>query len=401
MAGFSNPFRPGAGHTPPYLAGRQTEREEFLRLLGQSTVLENMVLTGLRGVGKTVLLDSLKPLATSCGWMWVGADLSESASLGEDNLAIRLCADLSVITSNVVVSREEVRRAGFGTEREKIERTLGYQSLIAAYKRIPGLSLDKIKGVLELAWSALSSMRNVRGIIFAYDEAQNLADRSAKEQYPLSLLLDSFQSLQRKGIPLMLVLTGLPTLFPKLVEARTFSERMFRVVFLNSLSESESEEAVRRPIEAAECPLHLDDRSVKTIVKMSGGYPYFIQFICREVYDAFIQRVDRGEKALVPIAAIEQKLDTDFFSGRWARATDRQRALLFVISRLENCDEEFTVQEVVEESRRFLVKPFGGSHVNQMLVALASQGLVYKNRHGRYSFSVPLLGQFIRRQMQE
>ena len=401
MAGFSNPFRPGAGHTPPYLAGRQPEREEFLRLLGQSTVLENMVLTGLRGVGKTVLLDSLKPLATSCGWMWVGADLSESASLGEDNLAIRLCADLSVITSNVVVSREEVRRAGFGTEREKIERTLGYQSLIATYKRIPGLSLDKIKGVLELAWSALSSMRNVRGIIFAYDEAQNLADRSAKEQYPLSLLLDSFQSLQRKGIPLMLVLTGLPTLFPKLVEARTFSERMFRVVFLNSLSESESEEAVRRPIEAAECPLHLDDRSVKTIVKMSGGYPYFIQFICREVYDAFIQRVDRGEKALVPIAAIEQKLDTDFFSGRWARATDRQRALLFVISRLENCDEEFTVQEVVEESRRFLDKPFGGSHVNQMLVALASQGLVYKNRHGRYSFSVPLLGQFIRRQMQE
>ena len=401
MAGFSNPFRPGAGHTPPYLAGRQTEREEFLRLLGQSTVLENMVLTGLRGVGKTVLLDSLKPLATSCGWMWVGADLSESASLGEDNLAIRLCADLSVITSNVVVSREEVRRAGFGTEREKIERTLGYQSLIATYKRIPGLSLDKIKGVLELAWSALSSMRNVRGIIFAYDEAQNLADRSAKEQYPLSLLLDSFQSLQRKGIPLMLVLTGLPTLFPKLVEARTFSERMFRVVFLNSLSESESEEAVCRPIEAAECPLHLDDRSVKTIVKMSGGYPYFIQFICREVYDAFIQRVDRGEKALVPIAAIEQKLDTDFFSGRWARATDRQRALLFVISRLENCDEEFTVQEVVEESRRFLDKPFGGSHVNQMLVALASQGLVYKNRHGRYSFSVPLLGQFIRRQMQE
>ena len=79
MAGLSNPFRPGAGHTPPYLAGRQTEREEFLRLLDQSTVLENMVLTGLRGVGKTVLLDSLKPLATSRGWIWVGADLSESA----------------------------------------------------------------------------------------------------------------------------------------------------------------------------------------------------------------------------------------------------------------------------------------------------------------------------------
>ena len=400
MTGFSNPFRPGAGHTPPYLAGRQTEREEFLRLLDQSTVLENMILTGLRGVGKTVLLDSLKPLATSRGWIWVGADLSESASLSEANLAIRLFADLSPVTSNVVVSTEEVRAAGFAAETQEIERTLGFQSLIDAYSSIPGLSLDKIKGVLEIAWNALSSIQRVRGVIFAYDEAQNLSDRAAKEQYPLSLLLDSFQSLQRKGFPMMLVLTGLPTLFPKLVEARTFSERMFRVVFLNRLSESESEEAVRRPIDDAECPLRLDDRSVRAIVKMSGGYPYFIQFICREVYDAFIQRHDRGEEAYVPVAEIQQKLDVDFFSGRWARATDRQRALLAVISRLGSCEEEFTVQEVVEESKRYLDRPFSGSHVNQMLVALVSQGLIYKNRHGKYSFSVPLLGEFIRRQMQ-
>jgi len=401
MAGFSNPFRPGAGHRPPYLAGRQTERQEFLRLLKQETVLENMVLTGLRGVGKTVLLDSLKPLATSRGWIWVGADLSESVCLSESNLAIRICTDLALVTSNVIVTTEEVKRVGFVSEREKIERTLGFQDLIDAYEKIPGLSLDKIKGVLEIGWRAITSMPKVRGIIFAYDEAQNLLDRSAKEQYPLSLLLDSFQSLQRKGFPMMLVLAGLPTLFPKLVEARTFSERMFRVVFLQSLSESESEEAVRRPIDDAECPLRIDDSSVRMIVKMSGGYPYFIQFICREVYDAFIQRYDQGARASVPVAEIQQKLDTDFFSGRWARATDRQRELLFVISCLENCEEEFTVQELVEESRRSLEKPFGGSHVNQMLVALASQGLVYKNRHGKYSFSVPLLGKFIRRHMRD
>ena len=401
MAEFSNPFRPGAGHTPPYLAGRQTEREEFLRLLDQSTVLENMILTGLRGVGKTVLLDSLKPLATSRGWIWVGADLSESASLSEANLAVRLFADLSPVTSNIVVSTEEVRAAGFTAETQEIERTLGFQCLMDTYSSIPGLSLDKIKAVLEIAWDALSRIQDVRGVIFAYDEAQNLSDRAAKEQYPLSLLLDSFQSLQRKGFPMMLVLSGLPTLFPKLVEARTFSERMFRVIFLNRLSESESEEAVRRPIDDAECPLKLDNRSVRTIVKMSGGYPYFIQFICREVYDSFIQRHDRGEAASVPIAEIQQKLDVDFFSGRWARATDRQRALLAVISRLENCEEEFTVQKVVEESKRFLDRPFSASHVNQMFVALMSQGLIYKNRHGKYSFSVPLLGEFIQRQIQE
>ena len=397
MEEFTNPFRPGAGHTPPYLAGREAERTEFQRLLGQTIILENMVLTGLRGVGKTVLLDSFRPLAIERGWLWVGTDLSESTSVSEDNMAIRLWTDLSPITSGVVIRTEKVLNVGFEAGTREVQHTLGYEALVGLYHRIPGLALDKIKGVLEVAWSVLSEAPQVRGIIFAYDEAQNLSDQSAKEQYPLSVLLDCFQSLQKKGLPLMLVLTGLPTLFPKLVEARTFSERMFRVLFLRSLDRRESEDAIRRPIADSACPLQLADDSVNTIVTMSGGYPYFIQFICREVYDAFIQRIDRGEQSLVPVAEIERKLDTDFFAGRWARATDRQRELLFAISQLEHCDDEFTVQEVVEASKRVLDKPFSSSHINQMLAALASQGLVYKNRHGRYSFAVPLLGRFVRR----
>ena len=399
MPDFSNPFRPGAGHAPPYLAGRQAERNEFVRLLGQDTILENMVLTGLRGVGKTVLLDSFKPLATNHGWAWVGTDLSESTSVTEENMAIRICTDLAPVTASAVIGTEEIRTAGFAAGRETIEHTLTYDVLLNAYRRIPGLPLDKLKGVLAMAWRGIARAHGLRGVIFAYDEAQTLADQSAKEQYPVSLLLDSFQSLQKQGLPLMLVLTGLPTLFPRLVAARTFSERMFRVLFLLRLTESESEKAIRRPVEEdVDCPVRLSDSSVRAIVTMSAGYPYFIQFICREVYDSFIQRMDRGERASVPAAEIERKLDADFFAGRWARATDRQRALLFVISRLENCDDEFTVQEVVEESRRALDKPFSSSHTNQMLAALASQGLVFKNRHGRYSFAVPLLGRFIRRQ---
>ncbi len=348
-------------------------------------------------MGKTVLLDTFKPLAVRRGWLWAGTDLSESTSVSEEHMATRLCTDLSPLTSSVVVATEERRRAGFGAQTEAVPHTLGYQALIELYRRTPGLALDKLKAVVQHAWRALSQP-GVRGIVFAYDEAQNLADQPAKDQYPLSLLLDAFQSLQKTGLPVMLVLTGLPTLFPKLVEARTFSERMFRVVFLKSLNAGESEDAVRRPIEDASCPVRLSDDSVRTIVETSGGYPYFLQFICREVYDAFIQRVDKGERASVPVAEIERKLDTEFFAGRWARATDRQRDLLTVIARLESCDDEFTVQEVVEESKRSLDKPFSPSHVSQMLVTLSAQGLVYKNRHGKYSFAVPLLGRFIARQ---
>ncbi len=395
---FTNPFRPGAGHTPPYLAGREEERKEFLRLLSQDTILENMVLTGLRGLGKTVLLESFKPLAIKEGWLWVGTDLSESSSVSEENLAVRLFTDLSVVTSNIVVGTGESRDVGFGSAVNKVERTLNFSSLLSLFNATNGLVADKLKATLEATWAVIEK-QGCRGVLFAYDEAQNLSDQARKEQYPLSLLLDVFQSLQRKGVPFMLVLTGLPTLFPKLVEARTYAERMFRVVFLDRLSDRESRDAIMKPIESTKCPVKLEERSVDTIVTMSGGYPYFIQFICREVYDAFQQRLTDGKRATVPVEEINRKLDTDFFSGRWARATDRQRELLGVISRLSNCDSEFSVQEIVDKSRAELAKSFSNSHVNQMLATLAEQGLIYKNRYGRYSFAVPLLGGFINRQM--
>jgi hypothetical protein len=214
----------------------------------------------------------------------------------------------------------------------------------------------------------------------------------------LSVLLDVFQSVQRKGIPFMLVLTGLPTLFPKLVDARTFAERMFRVVMLNKLNEDESREAILTPIKIAGCPIVFTDQSVLSIWEESGGYPYFIQFICREVFDVFIQHLDGdSDPPLVPIEPIQRKLDTDFFAGRWSRVTDRQRELLWVIAHLKGADEEFTILELVKRSKQLLTKPFSPSHTNQMLANLAEQGLVYKNRFGKYSFAVPLMGDFILR----
>jgi len=389
-----NPFKPGAGHMPPYLAGRETEEIEFKRLLKQETILENLVITGLRGVGKTVLLDALKPLAINEGWRWVGTDLSEAASLTEERLATRILTDLSVITSSIVLEVRERQKIGFGSDVDTEIHTLNFSILNHIYTSTPGLIADKLKHVLETAWYYMK-MQNWRGMIFAYDEAQNLADHSAKDEYPLSLLLEVFQSLQRKNIPFMLVLVGLPTLFPKLVEARTYSERMFRVLFLQALDSQSSRKAICKPLEKS--TFDLNDDAVDLIADQSGGYPYFIQFICREVFDLFLQKVEVAGTFLIPMDEITRKLDSDFFSGRWARATDRQRELLKLIASMDNCNEEFTVQEIVEASK-MSAKPFSSSHVHQMLSSLSDDGLIYKNRHGKYSFAVPLMGNFIRRQ---
>ncbi|HEY2535400.1 MAG TPA: AAA family ATPase [Solirubrobacteraceae bacterium] len=381
---------------PPHLAGREREYQEFDRLLEQEEILENLVLTGLRGVGKTVLLETFKPRAMQQGWLWATADLSESASISETALAQRILADLALITSSITVEERLGNPAGFVVPSESRRIPLSHAVLASVYGSTPGLISDKIKATLEYAWHHLREQDHHK-VIFAYDEAQNLSDHAEKEQFPLSVLLDVFQSIQKKGIPFMLVLAGLPTLFPKLVDARTYAERMFRVVTLSKLNEQESREAILKPIEVAECPIKFSPDSVDTICHESGGYPYFIQFICREVFDVFIQQHANDDPRGVPVDAIQRKLDTDFFAGRWAKITDRQRELLWVVANLAHPDEDFTIQELVEQAKTLLPKPFSPSHANQILASLAERGMIYKNRLGRYTFAVPLLGRFILR----
>jgi hypothetical protein len=208
------------------------------------------------------------------------------------------------------------------------------------------------------------------------------------------MLLDIFQSIQKKGIPFMLLLTGLPTLFPKLVEARTYAERMFHVVTLDRLNEVDCKDAINKPIESF--PLKFTPAGVTRICEVSGGYPYFVQFICRESFDLVLRGIKLDE---IQFQSIVTKLDTDFFAGRWAKATDRQRDLMNVIACLPGAEGEFSVLEIAESSKTMGEKPFSSSHINQMLGSLVSAGLIFKNRHGRYAFAVPLLSHFIKRQL--
>ncbi|MDR0624575.1 MAG: ATP-binding protein [Treponema sp.] len=394
-----NPYRPGAGHTPPYLAGRDREIENFLKLLDQRIIVKNCILTGLRGVGKTVLLDEFKNVAISHGWLWTGNEISESSSISEERLCYRIITDLSMVTSGIVIEKDEKRKIGFTGEKTTTELFLNFRLIDYLYKNAAGLESDKLKYILEYAWDHIKkNMPQVRGLIFAYDEAQSLSDDPKKQTYALTMFLDVFQSIQRKGIPFMLLLSGLPTIQTKLVESRTYSERMFTILFLLKLSAEDSKLAITKPIEQNNSPLHFSEKSINLIIKQSGGYPYFIQFLCKEIFDIFLQQKSAGQELLVPVDSIIIKLDDEFFAGRWGFLTDRQRELLSVIAHLKHCENEFTVQEIVTESEKYQISTFGNSQVNQMLSSLIANGLIFKNRFGKYSFAVPQLNEFILRQ---
>jgi hypothetical protein len=397
MQMFINPFRPGAGQFPPYLAGRSKEKNDFQKLLQQTPILQNLVLTGLRGVGKTVLLDEFKPIATKASWFWVGADLSESASVSESSLSIRILADLATLGSSFFIGEEYLTTIGYKQDIENRNVKLDYATLFLIHNNTPGLESDKLKKVLEVVWDAVKN--KVRGIVIAYDEAQILKDKAEEKQYPLSVLLEVIQYLQKRDIPYLLVLTGLPTLYPNLVEARTYAERMFQVMTLTKLNDTDTKEAIEHPIKKEGCPVTFSEHGISEIIKYSSGYPYFIQFFCREAFDLILQQIKLGvEMPAIRISDFVKKLDIDFYSGRWSRITDRQRELLSVIAQLPNSNDEFTVKEVAKKSEETNQNPFKPAHINNMLVKLIECGLIYKNRRSKYSFAVPLLADYIHRQ---
>jgi DNA-binding transcriptional ArsR family regulator len=401
MLTFDNPFRAGAGHKPPYLAGRTYEQDVFLKLLNQKVVTDNLIVTGLRGVGKTVLLAQFKPIALQRGWMWAGDDFSEQASLSEDRIATKIITDLSVNMSQIFVKTQVEMPLGFTGQTKRQQRPLGFRDLEKEFKDAPGLTSDKLKHLLRVV-GEMTRSAGIKGIVFAYDEAQLLSDHAEKDEYPMSTLLDVFQSIQKSpgGLPFMLVLTGLPTLSQKLVEARTYSSRMFQQLFLDRLDNEDAAKAITVPIEGAQCPIRFTGDTVKRVIQMSGGYPYYIQFICREIYDLYLSLVNAGKEPTIPELAILRKLDQHFYFNQWSSASDQQRIFLTIVSQLENCEDEFSGQDVVRISKDFLDKAYSTSSVNQYLARLTDAGLIYKNRRGKYQFAVPLMSRFINRQIE-
>ena len=395
-----NPFRPGAGTKPLYLAGRNHEQTEFLRALNQSPLSQNVIITGLRGVGKTVLLDELKPIAHANKWLWTGNDLSEQASLTENSVATRLVVDLSALLKPLVSFREEELPFGFVPPKKTAkDRPLHFNDLWNVYQSTAGFPSDKLKTVLEHVAHMVAATQ-MKGIVFAYDEAQNMSDHRENHEYPLSLIVDVFSNMQKRnlGCQFLLVLTGLPTLVPKLNEARTYTERMFHTLVLDRLSDDDAREAITRPIEITQSTLTFAEVAIQRIMAKSKGYPFLIQYICKEVFDAWIGKMTVGAVPSISMIEIIAKLDQDFFAPRWNRATDRQQIFMQVIATLPNSNEEFSVQEITAASRELLKKAFNPSHATQMLGHLAEKGLIYRNRRGSYCFAVPLLANYIQRQ---
>ncbi len=384
-----NPFRPGVGTKPLFLAGREAPMRRFSAMLRAAPEqAANMRLTGLRGVGKTVLLGEFGRLAREAGWAVGSCELS--ASHNQEKV---LTTEVVGLADNVIreVSRAERIKRAVG----KAVRAVGTVSVTYEDVKV-SLEAGTLAGSADLAKSLLEAATTVvgkgrHGIILLLDEAQVIRDeRDRRGDHPLSLLVSAVVALQRQEVPLGLVMCGLPTLTGNLLRARSYTERMFRGEEIGRLEPSEATKALTEPLK--DTPVRALPELVQAVVKEVEGYPYFIQLWGAELWDAATTaEVTTFDVKLLKVATpdIYRRLDIDFYEPRVSTLTPAEQDVLFASA---SCS--YPPLHTVDLNDKMDKTP---GNINVLLGRLVESGVLYRTRKGQYEYTAPKFREYLLR----
>ncbi len=390
MDARTNPYSPGAGVRPTTLAGREGEIEAFAVLRHRAMAgrpAQSVVINGLRGVGKTVLLNELLDDARRDRWIAakVEADLGDRRTPFRDQVASAL---------NTAMRHAQGRSEGSGRFRAAL-RTFRSFSLTAAPDGSfsIGVDVEPERGRADTG-SILADLT---------DLALDLGDAAAELGVGAVLFIDEMQHLSREELsaicqachetaqrvsPFFVVGAGLPSLPGILAEARSYSERLFDYSDVGRLEEDDARGALTRP--AAEEGATWSAEAIEIVLEASGAYPYFIQQFGQTTWNAAAGSPISEMDAVEGIRQGRARLDQGFFRARWERATRGERDYLAAMA--QDGDGPSSTGEV---ARRLGKRPTSMGPVRANLIA---KGLVYAPEHGRIAFTVPGMGDFIARE---
>jgi AAA ATPase domain len=389
-ASGKNPYRPGVGVRPLYLAGRDGPLGRFAAMLRAAPEQHaSLRITGLRGVGKTVLLEECADRARGVGWEPAFLELQPSHNTDETlgrallTLLERTRERLSRLERLRRVAGRAIHATSLSVDWEEVSLSISFGS-----EREEGLA-HELFTTAELALA-----KGCTGVILLLDEAQLIRDeRDRHGEHPLSLLIASVVALQRSEVPLGLVLCGLPTLTGNLQKARSYSERLFRGEEIDSLDPVAALEAFARPLEHT--ARTTDRKLAQMVVEEVEGYPYFLQLWGSELWDAAdLAGVERFSAKLLDATRPEiyGRLDRDFYEPRLATLTPAEQDLL--VSSAE-CD-----YPPLRTADLKVVAQRTPGNVNVLLGRLVDAGALYRIRKGDYAYTAPKFRDFLLRRVQ-
>ena len=387
-----NPYAPGAGQRPPELTGRDREISQFevvLERVARGRPERSMVLTGLRGVGKTVLLNTFRSMAMQRLWGTGKIEARPEQSIRRPvaaalHMAVRELAPRHRAPDRIeyflsVLKAFALRdpKAPKGTS---VTMQLGIDVPAARGRADSGdLEID----LTELFADAASVAADLGvGIALFIDEMQDVPAPD------ISALCAACHELSQNGGPLIVVGAGLPHLPSVLSASKSYSERLFRYVRIDRLERGAADLALLAPAEREE--VTFEPGALDALYAAADGYPYFVQAYGKVTWDVATGSPVTANDVRVAAPEAEGELAVGFFGSRYERATPAEREYMRAMASLG--DDPVPTSAVADELGR---KP---SSLSPARDGLIKKGLIYSSERGVIAFTVPHFGKFLRSQ---
>jgi len=389
MDPVKNPFAPGAGTPPPELAGRD-ELRETVRIaldrvrLGRPT--KSILMVGLRGVGKTVLLDRMREDAEAVGIQTMRVEAPEGRSLPA-MLAPQLRQALLRLSRNEQ-AKDFAQRALRGLAGFAKALKLKYQDIEVGFDFDPERGLadngdleQDLQALLEAAGEA--AQKAGTALVMFVDELQYV------QEDELAALITALHRAAQRRLPVVLVGAGLPQLRGRTGRAKSYAERLFDFPMIDRLIPTAARTAIAKPAEAEGVAVNGD--ALERIVQETRGYPYFLQEWGKHAWDAATQSpITLRDVGLASTAAVAA-LDESFFRVRFDRLTPLEKRYLRAMAELGPGPHRSG--DIAEQLRRGVTAL--GPTRNQLI----AKGMIWSPSHGDTAFTVPLFDEFMRRIM--
>lgn len=391
MDPINNPFSPGAGAPPPELVGRDPLLEQARILLGrvkQKRPEKSLLLTGLRGVGKTVLLNEIERMAKAAGYQTILIEAHEEKPLGE-----------LIYPALRGLLYELDRTAGAG---DKVKRGLAVlRSFIGSIKLTVGdvalgLDIEPAKGTADSGdleidlpnlFVAIAEAAEERGsaVAILIDEIQYLSQKE------LGAVIMAMHKMQQKQLPLVLLAAGLPVLPGMAGESKSYAERLFNFPDIGALSAADAAKALRDP--AREAGVEFLEDALQEVFRLTRGYPYFIQEWGYQSWNTASASPITLQIVRDATPEVMRRLDRNFFRVRFDRLTPGEKNFLRAMAHLGPGNHR---TGDIAVTLGMSVKGIG-----PVRSKLIKKGMIYSPAHGDMAFTVPLFDEFMVRAIPE
>lgn len=389
MDPIRNPYAPGAGQRPPELAGRSEQLDHFdvvVERVARNRPERSVILTGLRGVGKTVLLNALRGRAVRGGW---GTGKLEA----RPDQRLRRPLGTALYMAVRELAHPDSGQA-LGTIRAFIEREAKPGAKLAE-RWSPGIDAPVVKGradsgdieidLVELFTDlgGLAADKGV-GIGIFIDEMQDL------DAADISALCAACHEISQLRLPLLVVGAGLPHLPALLSASKSYSERLFSYQRIDRLDRDAADQALQTP--AADEDAGWSPEALAAMYEVTAGYPFFIQAYGKAVWDVAPDNPITADDVRMGTPDAAAELAVGFFGSRFERATPAEREYLRAMAQLSSDEDEVSSAQVAETLGR---KPQSLSPARDSLM---KKGLIYSSERGLIAFTVPHFGRYLRTQ---